>query len=72
LNQDRGDCNNMTSKFFYDKQDGICKQFMYNGCEGNENRFDSKHECEQQCSNAQGNCKFLIKLGKSIILCFIF
>lgn len=54
LYQDRGNCSNMTSKFFYDKQDGVCKQFMYSGCSGNENRFDSKQECERQCSEAQG------------------
>lgn len=55
LYQDRGNCSNMSSKYFYDRQDGVCKQFMYGGCGGNDNRFDSKQECDQQCSDAQGN-----------------
>lgn len=45
----------MSSKYFYDRQDGVCKPFMYGGCGGNDNRFDSKQECEQQCFDAQGN-----------------
>lgn len=54
LYQDRGNCSDSTSKFFYDKHDGVCKNFMYSGCGGNENRFESKQECEQQCFDAQG------------------
>lgn len=55
MDQDRGNCSNMSSKYFYDRQDGVCKQFMYGGCGGNDNRFDSKQECERQCFDAQGN-----------------
>ncbi|XP_022174083.1 papilin isoform X3 [Myzus persicae] len=57
LYQDRGNCSNMSSKYFYDRQDGVCKQFMYGGCGGNDNRFDSKQECDQQCSDAQDQCQ---------------
>lgn len=53
LSQDRGNCGNISSKFFYDIRDGVCKTFMYTGCAGNENRFDSKQECERQCFEAQ-------------------
>lgn len=56
LLQDNGSCNNVSSKFFYDSQDGVCKTFMYGGCGGNENRFDTKQQCEQHCSDSQGNC----------------
>ncbi|XP_026818119.1 papilin isoform X3 [Rhopalosiphum maidis] len=57
LSQDRGNCSNMSSKYFYDRQDGVCKQFMYGGCGGNDNRFDSKQECERQCFEAQDLCQ---------------
>ncbi|XP_060846635.1 papilin isoform X4 [Rhopalosiphum padi] len=57
LSQDRGNCSNMSSKYFYDRQDGVCKQFMYGGCGGNDNRFDSKQECERQCFDAQDLCQ---------------
>lgn len=54
LDEDRGSCNNMTTKYFYDRVNGVCRQFMYGGCGGNENRFSSKKECEQQCYDTQG------------------
>ncbi|XP_060859868.1 papilin isoform X4 [Metopolophium dirhodum] len=57
LPQDRGNCSNMSSKYFYDRQDGVCKPFMYGGCGGNDNRFDSKQECERQCFDAQDLCQ---------------
>ncbi|XP_050528636.1 papilin isoform X2 [Daktulosphaira vitifoliae] len=57
LYQDRGSCSDMTPKYFYDRQDGVCKQFMYGGCGGNENRFDNKQECERQCFDAQDVCQ---------------
>lgn len=55
FDQDRGNCSKSMSKYFYDKNDGLCKQFVYSGCGGNENRFDSKQECNDQCDQAQSN-----------------
>lgn len=55
LYQDRGNCSSMSSKYFYERQNGVCKQFMYSGCGGNDNRFDSKQECERHCFEAQSN-----------------
>ncbi|XP_025408017.1 papilin isoform X2 [Sipha flava] len=57
LDEDRGSCSNMTTKYFYDRVNGVCRQFMYSGCGGNENRFGSKKECEQQCYDTQDLCK---------------
>jgi len=33
----------------FDKNTGNCKLFHYGGFEGNENRFNSKQECEKTC-----------------------
>jgi len=62
----------MSSKFFYDRQDGVCKPFMYGGCGGNDNRFDSKQECERQCFEAQGNIIHNTVAGKNSLITNIF
>jgi len=36
--------------FYYDAKTEKCKDFVYGGCGGNENRFGSLAECEKTCS----------------------
>lgn len=54
---DSGPCHNMENRWYYDRSDGVCKEFIYGGCEGNENRFKTRHECETKCWNSQDICK---------------
>ncbi|XP_069762839.1 collagen alpha-6(VI) chain-like [Narcine bancroftii] len=49
LKQDAGDCYNHSLKWFFDKTLQICKIFWYGGCKGNDNRFDTREECEALC-----------------------
>ena len=44
-----GPCRGNFRRWFYDHSEGICKQFVYGGCQGNNNRFNSKQNCEQRC-----------------------
>ncbi|KAK2191742.1 hypothetical protein NP493_46g01054 [Ridgeia piscesae] len=44
-----GQCRGHFPRWFYDHADGACKQFVYGGCQGNDNRFSSKEACEQRC-----------------------
>ncbi|XP_046402802.1 LOW QUALITY PROTEIN: papilin [Ischnura elegans] len=53
---DTGPCTQASEKWFYDRRDGVCKPFTYGGCQGNQNRFDSRAECENYCGNAQDVC----------------
>uniref|UniRef100_A0A6P7FMS6 Inter-alpha-trypsin inhibitor heavy chain H3-like n=1 Tax=Diabrotica virgifera virgifera TaxID=50390 RepID=A0A6P7FMS6_DIAVI len=46
---DRGTCSNLNQAWFYDPRSAICQPFVYSGCGGNENRFDSKDDCENAC-----------------------
>lgn len=48
----------LTLHWFYDRQDGVCKQFFYTGCDGNANRFATRQECEGRCSQSQGFHEF--------------
>ena len=45
-----GQCTGNTNKWYYDKIAGLCKTFVYGGCEGNANSFDSEAQCEQVCT----------------------
>ncbi|VEN50612.1 unnamed protein product [Callosobruchus maculatus] len=53
----RGPCRNYTVKWFYDMEYGGCSRFWYGGCDGNDNRFKSKEECEEICVEPQGTDK---------------
>ncbi|XP_014669308.1 PREDICTED: papilin-like isoform X4 [Priapulus caudatus] len=49
LDKDAGPCLAYIESWFYDKQTRQCAEFVYGGCQGNANRFESKSECEQKC-----------------------
>ncbi|XP_067851850.1 collagen alpha-6(VI) chain-like [Heptranchias perlo] len=49
LNQDEGDCNNYSIKWFFNNKEKGCARFWYGGCGGNKNRFDTQQECEALC-----------------------
>ncbi|XP_064484437.1 papilin-like isoform X2 [Ornithodoros turicata] len=51
-----GPCLNTVTRWFYDKSDGVCREFHYGGCLGNGNRFRTRRECETKCGRAQDLC----------------
>ncbi|GAB6024702.1 hypothetical protein CHUAL_009835 [Chamberlinius hualienensis] len=56
LDYEAGPCHDNVPRWFYDKNDGVCKHFYYGGCQGNGNRFVTKQECENRCSSSQDIC----------------
>ncbi|XP_019769290.2 papilin isoform X1 [Dendroctonus ponderosae] len=54
LPKERGTCRNYTVKWFFDMAYGGCSRFWYGGCDGNENRFKTKEECEGVCVKPLG------------------
>lgn len=46
-----GHCHEEREVWYYDSKMDICYAFMYTGCDGNLNRFDSKSDCLNMCSN---------------------
>ena len=57
LPQDHGPCRNNDIMWWYDRRNGVCKEFYYGGCDGNNNRFVSRRDCEMKCWNSQDICK---------------
>ena len=54
LEIESGSCEAYVPKFGFDKSSGKCKEFIYGGCEGNANHFESKLECEITCQDFSG------------------
>ncbi|XP_075988450.1 trypsin inhibitor-like [Anticarsia gemmatalis] len=46
---DGGICMAHMEKYAYDVVEKRCRLFVYGGCTGNDNRFDSLEECQAVC-----------------------
>ncbi|XP_073996019.1 proteoglycan-like sulfated glycoprotein papilin isoform X4 [Rhodnius prolixus] len=57
LPSERGGCSESLVRWFYDRSDGVCKQFQYSGCQGNGNQFRTEAECVYSCSDVQDICR---------------
>ncbi|ALC38854.1 CG16704 [Drosophila busckii] len=44
-----GSCRSQQPKWTYRRDTNECVNFNYGGCEGNQNRFDTKVLCEKTC-----------------------
>ncbi|XP_073074656.1 tissue factor pathway inhibitor isoform X2 [Manis javanica] len=52
LKADDGPCKAMMKRFFFNIHTQKCEEFVYGGCEGNQNRFESLEECKEKCTRA--------------------
>lgn len=48
-------CNAMMTRYFYNTQTRFCEQFVYGGCEENENNFEKLEDCIKTCSQGAGS-----------------
>ncbi|CAX65088.2 BPTI/Kunitz inhibitor domain-containing protein [Caenorhabditis elegans] len=46
---DPGPCNREIPRWAYDKASGSCKKFIFGGCQGNLNNFDTVQKCTEIC-----------------------
>ena len=49
LGAERGMCRGYFKKYFFDNKMKKCREFIYGGCSGNKNRFNSLKDCQKQC-----------------------
>ncbi|XP_054837316.1 eppin-like [Eublepharis macularius] len=45
-----GNCKAMFSRYFYNNSTQKCEQFVYGGCGGNKNNFETEDECSSICA----------------------
>lgn len=59
---DPGSCNGDITAYYYDSHNQLCQAFIYGGCEGNANRFQTEEQCERLCGkfHGQGMCSDFI------------
>jgi hypothetical protein len=58
----QGNCSQKVIKWFYDKTAKYCKQFDFTGCNGNENRFETRQQCTEICENPKRRGVFFLFL----------
>uniref|UniRef100_A0A8C7WYZ9 BPTI/Kunitz inhibitor domain-containing protein n=1 Tax=Oryzias sinensis TaxID=183150 RepID=A0A8C7WYZ9_9TELE len=44
-----GPCRGEFERYFYNFKKGRCEIFIYGGCFGNQNNFETEKECLQRC-----------------------
>ncbi|XP_037876208.1 papilin isoform X4 [Bombyx mori] len=44
-----GNCTDRLEKWYYREASDSCEQFVWTGCDGNGNRFETREECEGVC-----------------------
>uniref|UniRef100_A0A8D0HW17 BPTI/Kunitz inhibitor domain-containing protein n=1 Tax=Sphenodon punctatus TaxID=8508 RepID=A0A8D0HW17_SPHPU len=48
-----GPCDAVFDRFFYNVRSGKCEQFVYGGCGGNSNNFETLEKCQRRCEMPQ-------------------
>uniref|UniRef100_A0A665X8Q8 Amyloid-beta A4 protein n=1 Tax=Echeneis naucrates TaxID=173247 RepID=A0A665X8Q8_ECHNA len=56
-NAETGPCRAMLPRWYFDRQEGHCAQFIYGGCGGNRNNFESEEYCLSVCSSVSKSCQ---------------
>lgn len=66
----RGTCKDFVHKWFFNTSTGMCETFVYGGCMGNNNRFDSQVECMHFCVGGETSEYLYIFLAKKQVVSF--
>lgn len=59
---DHGTCDKYKIYWYFNRVDRECVRFYYGGCDGNQNRFESRENCEMACKMSTEEKALLLKL----------
>lgn len=51
---DEGSCRHYALLWYYHAEANACRPFVFGGCQGNSNRFETKWKCERRCKTSAG------------------
>ena len=54
LPADVGPCDSVVPRWFFNSQSNLCEPFIWGGCGGNANNFETEGECMAACSDICG------------------
>ncbi|XP_049526663.1 BPTI/Kunitz domain-containing protein-like [Dermacentor silvarum] len=46
---DKGPCNESHTRYYFDPQNKTCQEFVYGGCQGNVNNYETHDDCRVNC-----------------------
>ena len=49
MERDTGPCSDYRPVWYFEPVSRTCRRFLYGGCHGNGNNFNSSNECESRC-----------------------
>uniref|UniRef100_A0A098LWU7 Kunitz n=1 Tax=Opheodrys aestivus TaxID=186591 RepID=A0A098LWU7_9SAUR len=56
LPPETGICKAYVRAFYYNLTSNECQEFVYGGCVGNANRFETEDDCKDSCVEKPGEC----------------
>lgn len=60
-----GPCKAAFKRFYYNIDKNLCEPFIYGGCQGNENNFQTLNECQLKCFSEERILNQVGELGIS-------
>uniref|UniRef100_A0A6A7FYZ2 Amyloid beta A4 protein n=1 Tax=Hirondellea gigas TaxID=1518452 RepID=A0A6A7FYZ2_9CRUS len=58
-----GMCRGAFRRFFHNASSGACEEFLYGGCQGNDNNFATLDECNHHCEKPKSPCEMPVRPG---------
>ncbi|XP_071749996.1 BPTI/Kunitz domain-containing protein-like [Lepeophtheirus salmonis] len=68
LQSETGPCEESVVQYFHNAKTGKCETFVYGGCYGNGNNFDSMKSCEEHCIQNSYNDACLVEKRRGYCL----